>query len=169
MIALPTDLVLEGLVAILLFATVVYCAMLNRRLKALRSGQDGLRQLIHDLQVATEQAQAGIGGLKEASDVIGKDLDDKLTQGRTLAEELTLMVEAGDRIADRLSNVATRPAMPSLSAPGIVSAGSVISGPFARDTLAGELRDGTAADPEDKPHDVKQAEGRLLKALQKAR
>ena len=163
MIGLPTDLILEGVVAILLLATVVYCAMLDRRLKALRSGQDGLRQLIADLQAVTEQARAGIGGLKQASDVIGRDLDDKLTQGQALAEELKLMVDAGDRIADRLSRVAGRPAMPPI--------GRGIETPFATDLSTAELPDkGEKPDIEDgKPRDAQQAENRLLNALRKAR
>ncbi|MBL4864552.1 MAG: hypothetical protein JKY63_06665 [Rhodobiaceae bacterium] len=47
---IPTDLILDALVAILLAATIFYCAMLDRRLKALRSGQDGFKAIIDQLK-----------------------------------------------------------------------------------------------------------------------
>lgn len=155
MIGLPTDLLLEGLVAVLLLATVIYCALLDRRLKALRSGQDGLRQIISDLNAATEQASASISGLKDASDAIGKEIGVQLQRGRALADELELMVEAGDRIADRLGEAASRPR------------GTQVP-PVGADAFAASLAD-VPERPRTESDDTADAESSLLQALQRAR
>ena len=106
---LPIGLLLEGLVAILLVLTVVYCFILDRRLRQLRSGQDGLRSLIDGLNAATERAQGGIAQLKIAGDAAGHDLRDAVTKARALSDELSVMIEAGNNIADRLADGAPKP------------------------------------------------------------
>ncbi len=99
---IPIGLILDSLVALLLVVTVIYCYQLNARLRALRSGQDGLKDLIRGLNEATERAQAGIAQLKVAGDAAGKELKETVTKSRALADELSLMIEAGNNIADRL-------------------------------------------------------------------
>jgi hypothetical protein len=136
--SLPMDLVLEGIVSVLLAATIGYCAMLDRRLRAMRSGQDGLRDLIRDLGTATEQAVSAIARLREASDATGQALGDQVKRGRALADELGLIVEAGNRIADRLSDSELRraspPPMPAKMAPQMQpAAGPRNSAPAQRD------------------------------------
>ena len=74
MMQLPIGLVLEGLVVVLLGVTVAYCFILDRRLRALRSGQDGMKDLIRGLNEATERAQSGVAQLKISSDAAGQDL-----------------------------------------------------------------------------------------------
>ncbi|MDR3500576.1 MAG: DUF6468 domain-containing protein [Parvibaculum sp.] len=108
MTALPMDVMLEVIVCVLLAATIVYCATLDRRLRAMRSGQDGLRELITDLSAATNNAVAAIARLREASDATGKSLSEQVKRGRALADELALMVESGNDIADRLGSLEMR-------------------------------------------------------------
>lgn len=125
---LSVGLLLEALVCVLLAATIGYCAMLDRRLRAMRSGQDGLRDLIRDLSGTTEQALAAIGRLKEASDVTGQTLGEQVKRARALGDELALMIEAGNDIADRLGNLdMRRPAPPPVAASPVMPA----SGPRA--------------------------------------
>jgi hypothetical protein len=95
-------MILEGLVAVLLVVTVVYCAMLDKRLKALRTGQDGLKAIIEGLDNATRRAQAGIAELRAAADAAGHNLSGQVSKARALTDELQLMVEAGNALADRL-------------------------------------------------------------------
>lgn len=102
MIDLPLGLVLEIIVCVFLAATIGYCAVLDRRLRAMRSGQDGLRALIGDLNTATTRAVTAIDGLKQASAATNDELGERMRRAGALADELALMIEAGDRIADRL-------------------------------------------------------------------
>jgi hypothetical protein len=105
---LPMDLMLEIIVCILLAATIGYCASIDRRLRAMRTGQDGLRGLIDDLSTATEQAVGAIARLREAGNATGASLTEQVKRGRALADELSLMVEAGNGIADRLGGIETQ-------------------------------------------------------------
>jgi Domain of unknown function (DUF6468) len=99
---MPIEMILEVMVAVLLVVTVVYCAMLDRRLKALRSGQDGLKAIIQGLDGATRRAQASIGELRAAGEATGLALSAHTTKGRALSDELQIMIEAGNALADRL-------------------------------------------------------------------
>jgi len=111
---MSVGMILEILVAVLLVVTVVYCAILDRRLNALRSGQDGLKAIIEGLDGATKRAQASIGELRGAAEATGLALTAHTAKGRALADELQIMIEAGNALADRLegSRAATAGAPP---------------------------------------------------------
>ncbi|MGB3273113.1 MAG: DUF6468 domain-containing protein, partial [Xanthobacteraceae bacterium] len=57
-------LVVEGVVAALLIATIGYCTVLNKRLKRLKADEHSLKATIAELITATEIAERAIGGLK---------------------------------------------------------------------------------------------------------
>ncbi|WP_420559147.1 DUF6468 domain-containing protein [Tepidicaulis sp.] len=125
--AIPTGLILEGLLAVLLVATICYCYVLDRKLRALRSGQDGMRELIDALHKATDLAQRSVGQLHDTSRTAADHLDERVKRARevgdevtgkieagnskakALADELSLMVESGNNLAERLeAQVAAR-------------------------------------------------------------
>ncbi|MEM8986451.1 MAG: DUF6468 domain-containing protein [Pseudomonadota bacterium] len=119
-------LIVEGVVAVLLVVTAAYCFVLNGKLRALRSGQDGLRDVIAGLNAATQNAQNSILQLKIAGESAGEDLKKITADARTLADELSVMVEAGDRIADRLQGAVDSPE-PVTAAEGDPSADDFLS------------------------------------------
>lgn len=96
------SLIFDGIIAVLLGVTIFYCTLVNRRLGALRSGKDELKQVIEDLTVATTNAQMSIAHLKEAGREVVGTLEDDVRKGRALSDELSLMVEAGNNLANRL-------------------------------------------------------------------
>ena len=150
MSGLPTGLILEVLVAVLLIVTVVYCALLDRRLRALRSGQDGLRDLIGELNRVIDQARVSIADLDRTAAVSGEQLGEQITKGRALADELSLMLEAGNRIADRLGETVSK--RPSRAASSSV--------PPAVDPVGNMGREKPAA---------REVESQLLETLRRAR
>lgn len=95
MFGVPTEFLLDGLMAVLLAATVFYCAMLDRRLKALRNGQDGFRQTIDQLNTATARAEVSIAQLKQASGSMDETLGVQIREARVLAAELARAVQKG--------------------------------------------------------------------------
>ncbi len=99
---LPLSTLLEIIVCVFLAATIAYCAMLDRRLRIMRSGQDGLRDLVRDLNAATQRAVTAIDGLKQASAATNDELGERVRNARALTDELGLMIEAGNSIAERL-------------------------------------------------------------------
>ena len=102
-----TELILEGLVATLLAVTVGYCFVLNRRLSTLRNGQDGLLEVVRSLNMATEQARASVRELHDTGETTGERLSEKVAKARLIADELSLIVESGNNLADRLTTGAT--------------------------------------------------------------
>lgn len=157
------EFALEGLVAILLLITIAYCFVLDKRLKALRSGEDGLREVILGLNDATLRAQQSIAQLKEAGGEAGQDIAQKLRDGRALADELALMVESGNNLANRLEE-----------ASGL--AGSALKNQTARSGNR-EPQRGTIAQERPMsqparapvPRSAEEAGAEILKALQRAR
>ncbi|HSZ10602.1 MAG TPA: DUF6468 domain-containing protein [Rhizomicrobium sp.] len=102
-LTLAVELILMGLLA----ATLVYCILLERRLAALRAGQDGLKETIGELNEAIAAAGASMRALKAAAGDAATSLDEKLTRAHTLIDELTVITSAGERIAERITNTAT--------------------------------------------------------------
>ena len=84
--SLPIGLMLEIIVCVFLAATIAYCAMLDRRLRAMRSGQDGLRDLVGELNTATQRAASAIEALKQASAATGAEIAERLGRGTAPAE-----------------------------------------------------------------------------------
>ncbi|CDO58509.1 hypothetical protein BN1012_Phect295 [Candidatus Phaeomarinobacter ectocarpi] len=95
-------LLIELVVGGLLVATIAYCFLLDRRLRALRDGEGDLKQVVVALDRATTRAQGAITDLRVSCDGLTRDMQRDLKKARGLADELALMVEAGDHIADRL-------------------------------------------------------------------
>ena len=101
-------LVLDGVVMLLLAATIFIAWRLSENLSAFRKGRKDLDKLIQDLSRNIEKAELSITGLKQASRDAGKDLQLLVREARTLSDELHLMTEAGDNIASRLERLAER-------------------------------------------------------------
>ncbi len=86
---------LEILLALLLLVTVFYCWRLDRRLNALRNGQDGMREAVQDLITATEQAQSCIAGLRETANQSSTELDARIHSAQRLAADLQRLGRQG--------------------------------------------------------------------------
>jgi Domain of unknown function (DUF6468) len=99
---IPTDLLLDVLVSALLVATIFYCAVLDRKLKALRSGQDGLKQTIDQLNTATARAEVSIAQMKQVSADLDNGLAGQVRDARSLADELSVMIASGNNLAGRM-------------------------------------------------------------------
>ena len=104
-LSLIVELALSGL----LLATIGYCAVLERRLSALRKGQDGLKETIGDLNSAIVNAGASMRALKAHAADAADTLDERLSRARGLIDELAMLTSAGERIADRIDRTAATP------------------------------------------------------------
>jgi hypothetical protein len=104
----PT-LILEIVLTLLLAATLVYCAVLERRLAALRKGQDGFRKTIGELNIAIGSAGASIRSLKSATAGAAESLDERMTRARALIDELSVLTSSGERVAARIERSTPSP------------------------------------------------------------
>jgi len=98
------SLFVEIAMSALLAVTLVYCAILERRLTMLRKGQDGLKQTIGELNGAIVSAGSCMRALKDSAATAGEALDERLGRARGMADELALLVASGERAAVRIEN-----------------------------------------------------------------
>jgi Domain of unknown function (DUF6468) len=110
-VTLPTNLTfyLEVGLEVLLALTLVYCVILERRLAAVRKGQEGLKQTIGELNMAISGAGASLRALKSASGEAAQTLDERLKRARLHIDELSVLTVSGERIASRMEGAAANP------------------------------------------------------------
>ena len=87
---------------VLLAATLCYCIVLERRLAAVRKGQEGLSRTIGELNMAISGAGASLRALKSAAGEAAATLDERLKRARLHIDELTVLAGSAERIADRI-------------------------------------------------------------------
>lgn len=98
----------EALIGVLLVGAAVMCWRVDQRLKALRNGQDGLKETIGALNDAVDRARAGLSALDRASRESGEVLEQRTREARALADELRLLTSSGETRLDRFDR-ARRP------------------------------------------------------------
>lgn len=86
----PITLVIEGVLALMLAACLFYFWRLDRRLQALRSGQDGVLRAAAELAQATAQAEAAVRSLRATAQEAGRDLQSRINDARATADRLGL-------------------------------------------------------------------------------
>jgi len=108
---IPTDLTfyLELGLEILLALTLAYCIVLERRLAAVRKGQEGLKTHIGELNMAIAGAGASLRALKTAAGEAATTLDERLKRARLHIDELSVLTASGERIAQRMESAASTP------------------------------------------------------------
>ncbi len=93
----------ELLVALLLATTIVWAVILDRRLRDLRSGRDGVRQAVIDLAGATGRAESAVLALREAAESTGAELARRQAAAKAASDELALLLGSAEGLAERLT------------------------------------------------------------------
>jgi hypothetical protein len=128
-------LVVELILTALLAATLFYCIVLERKLAALRSGQDGLKKTLAALNSAVAAAATSMVTLKTTASDITRTLDERLGNARGLADELGVLCGSGERIVQRfdreLDNRANAKADMKAELPSAAVMGRLDAGRFA--------------------------------------
>ena len=100
---------LELALEVLLAFTLGYCMILERRLAAVRKGQEGLKRHIGELNMAIAGAGASLRALKTAAGEAAHTLDERLKRARLHIDELSVLTASGERIAQRMESAAAAP------------------------------------------------------------
>ena len=95
------SLLLDGLVAVLLVATIAYAALLTRRLGTLRKGKEELREIVNSFDAAMTRIETGLGKLKQAGNPTGGELKELVAEARALRDELSFLLDRGGALAGR--------------------------------------------------------------------
>lgn len=93
----------EGLVGLLLVATIGYCVIVSRKLDQLRDEQRGLRKFILDFSQATMRADHAIKGLRATVQDSEQGLADRISDAKRLLGEFDEKLENAERIMTRLT------------------------------------------------------------------
>lgn len=96
-------LVLGGL------ATTIYFALkLSRNLNNFRDHRKEFELLIGELNQNIEHAYEALAALREGSSRSGRNMEEQLEEARALVDELKLMTQSGNNVADRLGEMADK-------------------------------------------------------------
>lgn len=86
----PITLALEVVLALMLGACLFYFWRLDRKLAALRSGQDGVLAAAAELAQAVTQAETAVRALRMTAQEAGRDLQARINDARATADRLGL-------------------------------------------------------------------------------
>ncbi len=111
------DLALNGVLAVLLVAVIVYAIRLNKRLGNWREGKVELQRATAEFIKATTRAEEAIAELKAASEASGRLLEDQTRKALSLKDDLEMLVHRAEPAADRLSDQLRPRAVAPVAAP----------------------------------------------------
>ena len=97
-----SSLLIDGVLAFLLVAVIIVCFFVYRRLGTIKEGQAELRILVDQLNHAVVEAQRGVANLKQSAAEVEGRLQVETRKASSLADELGLITEAGNNLADRI-------------------------------------------------------------------
>lgn len=101
-IAAITDI----LVICALGAGVFYAIRLSRQLNEFKTDKKVLSDLITTLNIAADRAETAIKIMRKTATEGADSLQGKISQSRGLFDELEIIIQAGDSLADRLEKLA---------------------------------------------------------------
>ncbi len=96
---------IDGLLIVLMIGLSVGLVLLHRRLARLRAEQRLFAELVARLETAAQQTRAALDAFKKEADNLA-DIEQRLTAARALKDELILVTQAGEALADRLTRLA---------------------------------------------------------------
>lgn len=167
---LEISLMLEALVAALLVATIVYAAILNRKLGRLRADRAEMEQQIARFVECTQRAETSIKHLKAVTDEASRSLQQPIDRAMAVRDELVFMIERGDTLSEKLSGRISAAREPR--APDAHDTPAAAPGRKRNPRQAAPAHDGSTAPPGGGDEELpgrSRAERDLLRALRDAR
>jgi len=101
------SLLIEGLLVLLLTATIYFAIRLNKRLTVLRVEKEQLEKLITQFELVADRAHSSLSGLRATADQVKSDLDDATAKSHAMRDELAFLIERADTNAEKLAQLAS--------------------------------------------------------------
>lgn len=95
---LVLSILVNGMMAALLFVTIVYCWRLNNRIRVLQDSKSELARIIKEFNDSTERATQSIKEIHEATDRISENIQHKIDKANFIVTDLDIMIERGSRL-----------------------------------------------------------------------
>ena len=148
---------IDGILIILLVATI-FCAMsLSRRLSSLRSDKKNLEKLIGEFHDISEKADKSLTGIRATAEEVSRELAEANAKSRSMRDELAFLVERADRLAEKIA-----------TNPNDLSVGKDAKGKPVENEPVDEAA-GTASDIDFNDNEQSQVERELLSALRRVK
>lgn len=96
------SLIVDGALAALMLTVIAACYFVYRRLATIKEGQTELRQLVDQLNNAVVEAQRSVKNLKHTAAQTEEKLLAETRKASSVADELSMITEAGNNLADRI-------------------------------------------------------------------
>lgn len=90
-------LIMDVFLAVLLLTAIGFGWKLEKKLKALRQGQESFAQAVRELDGAARRAEAGLANLREATDEAHDSLHDRILKARELKQQLDAQLARAER------------------------------------------------------------------------
>ena len=100
--------IIDIVVLVFLIITMYYAIRLSKSLKNFRIQRKELKGLIRQLSDNIDEAQNAMEGMKVMAQHSGQDLQKSVNDARAMIDELQLMTQSGDSLAQRLEGLAEK-------------------------------------------------------------
>lgn len=134
----------NGMMAVLLLVTIIYCWRLNNRIRILQDSKSELARIIREFNESTERATQSIVEIHEATDRISENIQHKIDKANFLATDLDMLIEKGGRLTG--NTPAARGEVPAQSQPRpgagnrvVEAVGRAARSPSAMEAAAGNV------------------------------
>ena len=148
---------IDGILIILLVATICCAISLSRRLSSLRSDKKNLEKLIGEFHDISEKADKSLTGIRATAEEVSRKLAEANAKSRSMRDELAFLVERADRLAEKIA-----------TNPNDLSVGKEAKGKPLENEPVDEAA-GTASDIDFKDNEQSQVERELLSALRRVK
>lgn len=101
-------LAFDIIILVALAVTMWRATQLSRQFERMQADRKAFEQLIGALNLAASKAEGAIRSIKDTAIESGSTLQDKVTRARGISDELEIMVQAGDNLAERLQALAEK-------------------------------------------------------------
>jgi len=102
MTGIVANVLLNVLLVGLLSATILYCYVLNRRIRILQDSKSELASLLKQFDESTVKASETIIAMQTASKKIGDNIQLKLDKANYLLDDLSYSIEKGTRLTSQI-------------------------------------------------------------------
>ncbi|MDX2095629.1 MAG: DUF6468 domain-containing protein [Alphaproteobacteria bacterium] len=92
------SVLMNGLMAALLLATIVYCLKLNSRIRVLQDSKSELARIIREFDVSTQRATQNINEIHAATMRISENMQHKIDKANYLADDLDALIERSSKL-----------------------------------------------------------------------
>ena len=148
---------IDGILIILLVATICCAMSLSRRLSSLRSDKKNLEKLMGEFHDISEKADKSLTGIRATAEEVSRELAEANAKSRSMRDELAFLVERADRLAEKIA-----------TNPNDLSVGKDAKGKPVENEPVDEAA-GTASDIDFKDNEQSQVERELLSALRRVK